>query len=109
MGDSVKGFTKVQADNIHSLSLTYYMGHPVIGGDQVGRAGPAFHEAMLAGPDPLVVLHLPSELTQDEPLNNFPQYLGQGERPVVPRILLQDCLVDGLHMGKPPVIWDLPC
>ena len=38
-------------------------------GDQVVQAGPAFHEPMLAGPDPLVVLHMPGERTQDEPLN----------------------------------------
>ena len=29
-------------------------------GDQIGQAGPAFHEAMQAGPDPLVVPHMPS-------------------------------------------------
>ncbi|KAK4826109.1 hypothetical protein QYF61_005247 [Mycteria americana] len=31
---------------------------------------------MLAGPDPLVGLHMPVECTQDEPLHNFPQYRG---------------------------------
>ncbi|KAK4827864.1 hypothetical protein QYF61_022014 [Mycteria americana] len=51
VGDSVKGFTKVQVDNIHSLSLIHYGGHLVTEGDQVGQAGPAFHEPMLAGPD----------------------------------------------------------
>ena len=54
MGDSVKGFAKVQVDNIHSLSLLHQMGHLVIE-DQVGQAGPAFNEAMLTGPDMLVV------------------------------------------------------
>jgi len=29
------------------------VGHLVIEGDQVGQAGPAFHEPILAGPDPL--------------------------------------------------------
>ncbi|GAB0207986.1 hypothetical protein GRJ2_003264300 [Grus japonensis] len=34
VGNSVKGFTKVQVDNIHSLSLIHYSGHLVIEGDQ---------------------------------------------------------------------------
>jgi len=37
----------------------------VIEGDEVDQAGPAFHETMLAGPDPLVVLHMPGERTQE--------------------------------------------
>jgi len=31
-------------------------------GDQAGQAGPAFHEPTLAGPDPLVVLHMAGEI-----------------------------------------------
>jgi len=42
------------------------VGHLVVGGDEVGQAGPAFHEPMLAGPDSLVVIHMPGERTQDE-------------------------------------------
>jgi len=49
------------------------VGHLVIGGDHVGQAGSAFHEPMLAGPDPLVVLHVPDERTQGEPLHNLTQ------------------------------------
>ena len=40
MGNSVQGLTKVQVDNIHSLSLIHQAGHLVIEGDQVGQAGP---------------------------------------------------------------------
>jgi len=58
VGNSVKGLTKVQVDDIHSLSLIHQAGHLVIEGDQVGQAGCAFHEPMLAGPDPLAVLHM---------------------------------------------------
>ena len=61
MGNSVKGLTKVQIDNFHSLSLIHWVGHLVIEGDRVGQAGPAFQERIQAGPDPLVVLHMPSE------------------------------------------------
>ena len=43
VGNSVKGLTKVQVDNIHSLSLIHYTGQLVTEGDQVGQAGPAFH------------------------------------------------------------------
>jgi len=51
--------------------------HLVIEGDQVGQAGPAFHEPMLAGPAPLVLLHMPSECTQDELLYNLAWHRGQ--------------------------------
>jgi len=43
----------------------------VVGGDQVGQAGPVFHEPMLAGPDPLVVLHMTGECTQDDRFHNL--------------------------------------
>jgi len=49
------------------------VGHLVIEGDQAGQAGRAFHEAVLTGPDPLVVLHMSGERTQDESLHNLPQ------------------------------------
>jgi len=35
VGNSVKGLTKVQVDNIHSLSIIHQMGHLVTEGDQV--------------------------------------------------------------------------
>jgi len=74
VGNSVKGLTKVQVDNIHTLSLIHQVGHLVIEADQVGQAGPAFHEPMLAGPDPLIVFPMPGERTQDESLHNLPQH-----------------------------------
>jgi len=58
---------------------------------------------MLAGPDPLVVLHIPSERTQDEPLHNLPWHRGQADAPVVSRILLLALLVDGCYTGDRPV------
>ncbi|PKU41861.1 hypothetical protein llap_7836 [Limosa lapponica baueri] len=57
VGNCVKGFTKVQVNNIHSLSLINNKGHLVIEGDEVSQAGPAFHKPVLTGPDRLVVLH----------------------------------------------------
>jgi len=107
--NSVKGLTKVQVDNIHRLSVIHKAGYLAIEGDQVGQAGPAFHESMLAGPDPLVVLHMASESTQDESLHNLAWHLRRAGRPVVPSILLLTFLVDGCYIGYPPVIWDLPC
>ena len=59
---------------------------------------------MLAGPDPLVVLPMPSEHTQDELLHNLHRHQGQADRPVVPRIVLLALLIDGCHIGRPPVI-----
>jgi len=85
------------------------VGHLVIEADQVGQEGPAFHEAMLAGPDPLVVLHMPIERAPDESLQHLAWHPGQADRPVVPRILLLALLVDGCYNDDTPVIWDLPC
>jgi len=65
----------------------------VIEEDQVGQAGPASHEPVLAGPELLIVLHTPSEHTQDELLHNLPWHQGQADRPVVPGILFLALLV----------------
>jgi len=51
------------------------VGHLVTEGDQVSEAGPAFHKPMLAGPDPLVVLYMPCDGTQDDLLLNLPLHL----------------------------------
>lgn len=75
------------------------MGHPAIDGDQVGQAGPVFHKLVLAGPDPLVVLHMPHDGTQDDLLHNLPQHQGQDDRPVIPWILFPALLVDVCHIG----------
>ena len=71
------------------------MGHSIIEGDQIGQAGPAFHETMLAEPDPPFVTHMPCDHTQDDLL----QY-----RSVDPQIILLTLLVDGHHNGKFPDI-----
>jgi len=68
--------------------------------NKAGQAGPAFHEPILAGPDSLVVLHMPGEHTQDELLLNLPQPRGQADRPVVLQVLLLALLVDGRHVGS---------
>ena len=93
--------------NINILSLVYQLGHPVVEGDEVGQARPAFHESVLAGPDPLDATHIPCDLSQDDLLHKFPWYRGQADRPVVPQILLTALLVNVNHIGKPPVLWDL--
>ena len=38
MGNSVKGFTEVQVNNIHRLSLIHWAHHLVIEGDQISQA-----------------------------------------------------------------------
>jgi len=88
VGNSVKGLTKVQVDDVHNLSLI----HLVTEGDQVGQAGPAFAEPTLAEL---------SEHTQDELHHNLAQHRGQADRRVVPRILLLALLVDGCYTGDP--------
>ena len=59
------------------------------------KYNPAFHELVLAGPDPLDATHVPCDLTQDDLLHNFPRYRGQADRPVVPRVLLTALLANG--------------
>ena len=54
---------------------------------------------MLAGPDPLVALHMLNEHTHDELLHSLPQHRCHADRPEVPRILLQALLVDGHHVS----------
>ena len=72
LGDSVKGFTEVLAGYVHSLSLIHQTGHLIMEEDQVGQAGPAFHEPMLAGPDHPVVPHMLCDHTQDDLFRNLP-------------------------------------
>lgn len=50
MGDSAKGSTRVQADNIHSISLIHQASH-IVTEDQAGQTGPDFHKSSLARPD----------------------------------------------------------
>jgi len=57
---------------------------------------------MLAGPDPLVVLHMPGECTQDELLHDLARHQGQADRPVRSWDLLPALLVDGCYTGDPP-------
>lgn len=59
------------------------MGHLVIEGDQFGQVGPAFDKPMLAGPDHLIILHVPHDGTQDELLHNLAQHQGETDRPVI--------------------------
>ena len=53
-------------DYINSLSLIHQVGHLIIEGDQVGQVGPAFHEPMLAVPNPQVAPHMLCDLPQDD-------------------------------------------
>ena len=70
VGDSVKGFPEIYIDYINSPSLIHQLGHFIVEGDQVGQAGPALGEPMLAGPDLLVVLHMQCDVPQDVLLYN---------------------------------------
>ena len=51
VGDTIKGFEEVQIVYINTLALIHQAGHLIIEEHQVGKARPAFHELMLAGPD----------------------------------------------------------
>jgi len=60
------------------------MGHSITEGDQVGQAGPDFHEHMLARPDLLAVLHMLCDFPQDDLLHNLCWHQGQADGPTVP-------------------------
>ncbi|KAK4821747.1 hypothetical protein QYF61_000808, partial [Mycteria americana] len=69
--------TPVQAMSSQFLqenAVGNHVGHLVIEGDQVGQAGSAFAKPMLAGLDPLVILYMPSDGTQDDVLHQLPWY-----------------------------------
>lgn len=70
VGDSVEGFAELSIDYIHNLSSVTC----IMKGDQVGQAEPAFPKPMLAGPDALVVLHMPCDGTQANLFYNLPQH-----------------------------------
>jgi len=92
---------------LHQHFLQSPGGHLIKEGDQVGQAGPDFHESLLATPDPQTVLHVHCDLTQGYMHHCLPQYCSQADRPVIPSIFLLTLLVDGCHIDKSPVIWDL--
>ena len=48
------------------------MGHPVVEGDQVGQAGPAFNELLLAEHSFLIVPHMLCDSTKDDLLHSLP-------------------------------------
>ena len=106
MGDSAKGFPEGWVDYVNSLSLIHQESHSIIGGVQFVQALPVFHEPMLSRPDPLNVLHMPSDLTQDDLFHNLTWHQGQSDRTEVPLVLLTTLLVDGSHT---PVLWHLFC
>lgn len=67
-----------------------------------------FHKLMLGRPDLLSFLHAPCDCAQDDILHDLSQYQGQADKPVVLWILLPILVVDNHHVGKSPVICDLP-
>jgi len=58
VGDCTKGFTTIQVDHIHSLSLIHQLHQLVIEGDRIGQAGIALYEPTLARSDLLEVPHM---------------------------------------------------
>ena len=70
-GDGVKGFAEVWVDYVNSLSLTYQMNRLFMERGEAGQAGPALCESMLVGLDPLTVLHMLHDCTQDDLFRDF--------------------------------------
>ena len=107
VGDSVEGFAEILVDYMKNFFLIHQADHLNIEEDQFGQAGLVIREPMLAGSDPLVVLHILCDLSQDYLFHNFSWRQGQADKPVVPWILLTTLLVDGSDVGSPPVPWNL--
>jgi len=80
------------------------VGHLVKEGDETNQPGPAFHKPILAGPDPLVVLRMLCDHTQDGSHHNLSQYQSQADRPMVPWIHLLNFPADGHYIGKSPFL-----
>lgn len=78
VGTSAKSFSKIQVDNIHCLSLIHYSGHLAIEGDHISKAGFSIPKIKLAGPDPLVVLHVLHHGTRIDLLHDLPWSCGLG-------------------------------
>ncbi|KAJ7404977.1 hypothetical protein WISP_142313 [Willisornis vidua] len=108
VGDSVKGLAEVQTDHIHSLPLIHHVGYLIIKGDQVDQTGPGPPKPMLAGSNPLSILQVLCDCTQDDLLHNLARHHGQAHKLVVVRVLLATRFVDWCDTGHPPIIWDLP-
>lgn len=70
VGDSVGNFAKFLVDYVCSLCIIHLSDHSITE-DQVGQAGTAFHETMMASPDPPVVLHMVCDFLQDDLLQNL--------------------------------------
>lgn len=62
---------------------------------------------MLAGPDPLVVLSVLHDDTQDNLLQDLSQHQCQTDSLALPWVLLLT-LLDGCYIYQPQVNWDLP-
>ncbi|KAK4810625.1 hypothetical protein QYF61_007362 [Mycteria americana] len=63
---------------------------------------------MLAGLDPLFILYMPCDGTQDDLLHQLSQHRGQADRPVVPRVLLPALLVDRITESQNHIGWKRP-
>lgn len=88
VGDSIKDSAEVQADTSTAFPSSAEWVHLAIAGDQVAQAGPALPKPILARPDPLAVLYVPCDRTQDDLLYDLPWHQSQIDRPVVSRIFL---------------------
>ncbi|KAJ7403659.1 hypothetical protein WISP_149712 [Willisornis vidua] len=86
VGDSVKGFAEVQIDHIHSLPLIHLVGHLIVKGDQVGQTEPALPKSVLTGSEPLSILKVLCDHTQDDLLHSLSRHRGQADRPVVAQV-----------------------
>jgi len=61
----------------------------------------------LIGSDPMLVLYMLHDSTQDDLFHNLYWHWGQADRPVVPQIFLMALLVNESQISNPSILWDL--
>lgn len=81
-GDSIKGLSEVQLDNLHCSSLIYQISHFIVEDHRFGQKRLSPHESMLNTPC------LPWELFPDYLLHHLSRDWGEADLPVVPCTLL---------------------
>jgi len=101
MIDFVEGFSVVQIDNISIGRVTKGVEEFIIVVKELGKAVPPLPETMLLAVEKVVVFKEVNHLGPDNSFKHLDDVRGEGDRPIVGRVILVSFLVDGdnrLHL-----------
>ncbi|KAF4795904.1 hypothetical protein TURU_088662 [Turdus rufiventris] len=98
VGHTIKGFTIYRYTHPHSSSFKYVS----------VTEGPAFAKLGLARPDPLVVLHVLHNGTQEDLFHDLLWHQSQTDMPADTQILIPTLNEDRWHICHLPVSCNLP-